>query len=320
MQRIRNFFINKKYLELDTPALSATLIPESCLEVFRTDYIEPWNGLSRPLYLVPSPEIYIKRIIAQHKVSVFQLSKCYRNVESLGRIHHPEFTMLEYYTMKASYKESVKLTEDLVNAVLPPIPADRPDPWAQLRPPFMILTMDDAFQNYAGFKLSSAMDVKELAYQAKVLNIAEPADHPFDYWTWEELYDLIFVQCVEQKLPTSRPVIITDYPAKVPCLAKDIPVPNGAPLWKQRWELYAQGMELANCYTEENDPEKVHAFFAVESVLKQKKAKVPHPVDDGYWKIFKDFPPCSGVAMGFDRLLALIAGRKSISSVLPFTL
>ena len=86
IQNIRSFFTNKGYLELDTPALSPDLIPETCLEVFKTEYIEPWSGRTRNLYLVPSPEIYIKKIIAQHNISVFQVSKCYRNVESTGRI------------------------------------------------------------------------------------------------------------------------------------------------------------------------------------------------------------------------------------------
>ena len=113
IQNIRSFFTNKGYLELDTPALSPDLIPETCLEIFKTEYIEPWSGRTRNLYLVPSPEIYIKKIIAQHNISVFQVSKCYRNVESTGRIHSPEFTMLEYYTMDADYKDTAAITEEL---------------------------------------------------------------------------------------------------------------------------------------------------------------------------------------------------------------
>ncbi len=320
MQRIRSFFVGKNYLELDTPALSTTLIPETCLEVFKTEYVEPWNGMSRPLYLVPSPEIYIKRIIAQHKVDVFQLSKCYRNVESIGRIHNPEFTMLEYYTMKADYKKSAKLTEDLFRAILPPVPVSGTDFWNRIRPPFIYLTMNDAFREYAGFYLADAMDVQDLAGHAKLLGIAEPVNHPFHTWPWDDLYELILVQCIEPKLPQTKPVVIMDYPAKVPCLAKDIPGAGTQPLWKQRWELYVSGIEIANCYTEEDDTEKVHHYFEEEGRLKQQTAKIPHAIDNGYWKIFRDFPSCSGVALGFDRLLAVISGHNTISSVLPFTL
>ncbi|MCR4714191.1 MAG: LysR family transcriptional regulator [Treponemataceae bacterium] len=338
MQKIRAFFIEKDYLELDSPALSSSLIPETCLEVFKTEYVEPWTGEKKDMYLVPSPEIYMKRIIAQHKVSVFQLSKCYRNVESAGRIHIPEFTMLEYYTMNASYKDSMAITEDLFNLLLPPLPSDgNTDPWQHLRPPFTRLTMDDAFQKYAGFRLSQSQTPAELAEHARRLGIAELPDSPFNKWPWDDLYELILVQCVDPALVNvPKPVFLMDYPAKVPCLAKDVPLKhdcaaNGSggknasrfvekdtPLWKERWELYAVGTELANCYTEEDNPENVREYFKQEGRLKNETALIPHATDDEYWKVFKDFPHCSGVAMGVDRLIMLLAGRKSIESVLPF--
>ena len=342
MQRIRAFFIERKYLELDTPALSSSLIPETCLEVFKTEYVEPWTGEKKDMYLVPSPEIYMKRIISQHKVSVFQLSKCYRNVESAGRIHSPEFTMLEYYTMDASYKESMAITEELFNTLLPQAPENgEPDPWKHLRPPFTRLTMDDAFNKYAGFRLSGAQTTAELAEHARRLGIAELPDSPFSKWPWDDLYELILVQCVEPALANEeKPVFLMDYPAKAACLAKDVPPAkdsantgkgnggknsdrgasngNSTPLWKERWELYAAGTELANCYTEEDNPENVREYFKTEGRLKNKTALIPHAMDDEYWKVFRGFPHCSGVAIGVDRLIMLLAGRKSIESVLPF--
>lgn len=336
MQKLRSFFIGKKYLELDTPAMSSTLIPETCLEVFKTQYIEPWTGEKKDMYLVPSPEVYIKRIIAQHKISVFQLSKCYRNVESAGRIHSPEFTMLEYYTMDASYKDSMEITEDLFQALLPPLPEDEgKDAWSHLRPPFTRLTMDDAFYKYAGFRLSEAQTPARLAEEARRLGIAELPGSPFSDWPWDDLYELILVQCVEPALAEEeKPVFLMDYPAKASCLAKDAQnsgerqdqasaagqrgKKNTEPLWKERWELYAAGTELANCYTEEDNPDKVREYFKEEGRLKKESSIVGHAIDDDYWQIFKDFPHCSGVALGVDRLIMLLAGRKSIESVLPF--
>ncbi len=348
MQKLRSFFIERKYLELDTPAMSSSLIPETCLEVFRTQYIEPWTGEKKDMYLVPSPEVYIKRIISQHKVSVFQLSKCYRNVESAGRIHSPEFTMLEYYTMDASYKDSMEITEDLFQILLPP-PAEKDlttkteqtDPWQHLRPPFTRLTMDDAFKKYAGFRLSEAETASQLAEQARRLGIAELPGSPFSDWPWDDIYELILVQCVEPALAEEKkPVFLMDYPAKASCLAKDVipgeaeensPEPKDTgcrkfaagkkeaePLWKERWELYAAGTELANCYTEEDNPDKVREYFKEEGRLKNESAIVAHAMDDDYWQLFKGFPHCSGVALGVDRLIMLLAGRKSIESVIPF--
>jgi lysyl-tRNA synthetase class 2 len=110
-----------------------------------------------------------------------------------------------------------------------------------------------------------------------------------------------------------------DYPAFVPCLAKK----SGDGITAERWELYVRGIELANCYSEETDPEKVRVFFETEAKIKTETARIPHAVDADYWKIFsprkeKAYPRCSGVAMGVDRLIMSLAGRSAIDSVLPF--
>lgn len=316
MQRIRSFFTKKGFLELDTPALSRDLIPETCLEVFKTEYIKPWSEEKVPLYLVPSPEIYIKKIISQHKTSVFQLSKCYRNIESVGNIHSPEFTMLEYYHMNVSYMETANITEELFNELLPPKPKTGSDPFAFMRPPFWRLTMDDAFEKYAGFKLSSCNEAADLAGHAKELGLEESADNRFEKWPWDDLYELILVSCVEPNLPKDVPVMLMDYPAKVPCLAQEF-YKDGM-FWKERWELYCNGIELSNCYSEETDPKKIREFFEAEGKAKTESAKIPHAIDENYWKNFEGFPKCSGNAMGVDRLIALLSGHKTIESVLPF--
>ncbi|MBO5137572.1 MAG: LysR family transcriptional regulator [Spirochaetaceae bacterium] len=317
IQDIRKFFIEKGYLELDTPALSESLIPETCLEVFTTNYVEPWSEKTHPLYLVPSPEVHIKKIIAQHKVSVFQLSKCYRNAESIGRIHNPEFTMLEYYTVGADYKDSAAITEELFNYILPPETTKEEDVYKHLRPPFIRLTMDEAFAQYAGFKLSCCQRAADLVQQARRLGIMEQQDNPFDQWGWDDLYELILVQCVEPKLPKEKPVLLMDYPAQVACLAQDVPSSTKTAMWKQRWELYVQGIELSNCYSEETDSEKIRLYFEQEGEQKNSKARIPHKIDNEYWKIFNNFPKCSGNAMGVDRLIALICGLKTIEPILP---
>ena len=181
--------------------------------------------------------------------------------------------------------------------------------------------MDEAFRRYAGFPLSSCHKASQLAEQAQRLGIYEPEGNPFCQWPWDDLYELILVQCVEPQLPKDRPVLLMDYPAQVPCLAQDVPNPDGSPqggpLWKQRWELYVAGMELSNCYSEETDPEKVRAYFQQEGAVKAKSARIPHSIDPNYWKHFQHFPTCSGNALGVDRLIALLCGRTTIQGVLP---
>ncbi|HZK20203.1 MAG TPA: amino acid--tRNA ligase-related protein [Treponemataceae bacterium] len=340
IQKLRNFFLDdtplsdvptkRPYLELDTPALSPDLIPESCLEVFKTNYIFPYTGKKKPLYLVPSPEIYIKKIIAQHTVNCFQISKCYRNVESSSKMHNPEFTMLEYYTIKASYIDSLKITEKLFEAILPVQPDKKDsthiDLFSNLRPPFLRMSVNKAFEKYAGGKISewffTNTPIIMAAKQARKLGITESKSAPFESWTLEELYNLIFVQFVEPSLPKNRPVVLMDYPAFVNCLAKKTKnSQNSQYKCVERWELYCRGIELANCYSEETDPEKIKAFYNEETPLKNSvNTIVPHAIDKNYYTIFKDFPTCSGVAMGVDRLIALLSDCNSITPILPFPL
>lgn len=322
IQTVRNFFIEKQFLELDTPALAEKLIPETCLEVFQTLYISPYGEgdvgyykeHNKRLFLVPSPEVYIKPIIAQHKIDVFQLSKCYRNFESVGRTHKSEFTMLEYYKMGADYIDSMALTENLFMELDKIFHLD-----IALRPPFTRLTVNDAFKKYAGFYLvegKKEITQKELAQKARNLNIIEPNEHPFDTWQWEDLYQLIFVHAVEPALPCDRTIFLMDYPLQVKCLAKDKDFH-----FKERWELYSCGLEIANCYSEETDALKVKEYFEKEGKKKEATAVMPHPIDMNYWKIFSrrdgntGFPKCSGVAMGIDRLLMAICGKHDITLV-----
>ena len=302
IRKIRSFFDRKNYLETDTPLLSPDLIPESCLEVFETSRIMP-SASPLPLYLVPSPEIWMKKIIAEQRTHIYQICKCFRNGESAGRLHSHEFTMLEYYTMDADYLDSLCLTEELFGFLCQ---ADKPIK-------FMRITLADAFGRWAGFDLYDAAEKPGgMEAQARRLGL-----DPMPGLDVPALYDLIFIHAVEPMLREEGLVALMDYPAFVPCLAKN----NGKTT--ERWELYAAGIELANCYSEEGDPLKVRAFFESEAAAKEKSAIVRHRVDHNYWKIFQNrngqgFPRCSGVALGLDRLIMYLCQKSSIDAVLPF--
>ena len=292
---VRSYFLDQDYLELDTPILCPAPIPESCLELFPTRFDNPFIG-SLDLWLAPSPEVWMKRFIAERRRSVFQVCKCFRNAESIGRIHNPEFTMLEYYTMGAGSEDSIRLTEGLFEACA------GPDTPASCRPPFRVMTMAEAFGELAGLDLESLQDAGDLAEAARAKGLAVPGGS-----SWADAYNQAFVQWVEPALPQDRPLVLSRYPAQVPCLAADVP---GTP-WKNRWELYAGGVELANCYAEAADPAAVRACMEAEAAAKA-TAAFPHRVDTGYADLFDGFPPCSGVAMGFDRFFLAMAGRADI--------
>jgi lysyl-tRNA synthetase class 2 len=304
-RNIRSFFDCRGYLETDTPLLAPNLIPESCLEVFETSYRRP-NARPKPYWLVPSPEIWMKQLIARPRKSVYQICKCFRNGESTGGLHSPEFTMLEYYTMDADYQDSLAVTEALFAFLLED---GGPE---ELAPPFLRVTVEEAFVRWAGFSLFDAACSGALADEARRLGL-DPAP---DLDT-AALYDLIFIHAVEPGLPKNRVVALLDYPAFVPCLARKAQDRTTV----ERWELYVRGIELANCFSEETDPEEVRRFFISEQETKLKNALIPHIVDENYWKLFREnggFPRCSGVALGLDRLVMALTGRSTIDSVLPF--
>jgi lysyl-tRNA synthetase class 2 len=314
IRAIRSFFDRRAYLETDTPILAADLIPETCLEVFETSYLAPPGSQKtrRPYWLVPSPEIWMKKLIADHRRSMYQICRCFRNGESTGRLHNPEFTMLEYYTMDADYADSLKITEELFECLLGIQDGAFPPP-PGLRPPFLRITMEEAFSRWAGFSLRGAAEGGTLETEARRLGITPP-ETPKGERSAALLYDLIFIHAVEPSLPRDRPVAIMDYPAFVPCLAKKSPGGKSS----ERWELYYNGIELANCYSEETEGETVRRYFEAEAAEKERSALLPHGVDKNYWKLFLNFPRCSGVAMGVDRLIMALTGKSTIAGVLPF--
>ncbi|MDR2211959.1 MAG: LysR family transcriptional regulator [Spirochaetaceae bacterium] len=327
---VRTFFDRRGYLEVDTPLLAPDLIPETCLEVFETAYVPPRGSRKNPekRWLIPSPEIWMKKLIALHRTNMYQICKCFRNTESRGKLHSPEFTMLEYYTMDAAYKDSLAITEELFLHLLAPAGTGPKAPGGKapgaaaaqggsLEPPFIRITMEDAFRRWAGFSLYEAAAAGPSALESEGRRLGLDPPPGLDR---AALYDLIFIHAVEPALPRNRPVVILDYPAFVPCLAKK----GSDPKTMERWELYVNGIELANCYSEETDPGEIRRYFEAESALKEKTGLIRHGIDKKYWQTFcprKDgtFPRCSGVALGMDRLIMALAGKSSIEGVLSFT-
>lgn len=304
---VRAFFTEEDYLETETPLLAPWLIPESAIEVFKAPFKDPNRPPGRDFFLVPSPELWMKRLIAGGYGNIFQISKAFRNAESIGNLHNPEFTILEYYTVQADHLRSIEVTEELFRRLLSRGHARIPDT-AALEPPFRRMTMAQAFWDYAGFDLGpcTAGDLKE---EARRLGIRTGEDDD-----WETAFNRIFVDRVEPALPQDHPLVLLDYPRELRCLAREIP---GTP-WRARWELYLRGMETANCFAEETDPRKVAAYFRAEEELKE-EALVPHPPDRNFLSLYRGkYPPTSGVAVGFDRLFMAFAGISQIQGVILF--
>ncbi len=315
VQLIREFFRGRGYLEVDSALLRPSLIPESALEVFQTRY-RPRHGRDRDFYLLPSPEVMMKRLIAGGAGSIFQICKSFRNSEPATPVHNPEFTMLEWYTLDAEYLQSVDIVEELFGHLLKELSVgpilQHGNRRVDCSAPFLRLSMARAFRDTLQLDLRQLVEngFEALAEAARGLGLTvTEADGP------DDLFHKIFLSAVEPNLPAHRALILYDYPALIPTLARRKP---GTP-WAERWELYLAGVEIANCFSEETDPAAYEEFFSNQEKAKQ-KAAVAHPSDRELLRIIREsgFPTCSGVALGLERLLLYILAQDSIRTVLPF--
>lgn len=304
INQIRNFFIERDYLEVDTPLLSPHLIPESSIENFKASLISPYRD-DIPLYLTPSPEIWMKQILAQGSGDIFQICKSFRNNEQISPVHNPEFTILEWYKTGISADDNINICELLISALCLPETAD------SCRPPFRHMTMEEAFLEFAGFSLEDNMEVPDLLIQLQAAGI--PAE---ENESWEVLFHKLYLTLVEPELPTDRPLVLKNYPKRLATLAADI---EGTP-WSDRWELYMDGTEIANCYTEETDIEKIRDYYEKEGLEKKQNSKIEVHCSSSWVEGMRGFPSCSGTAVGVDRLIAALMGDKSIQGVILFPL
>ncbi len=305
IREIRAFFEELGHLEVDTPVTSNTVIPEPTIDLLSTTIHGIEDETGKSVYLLPSPEIYMKRLLAAGSGSIFQFSRCFRDRETPSRLHNHEFLMLEWYTVEADYTDSLKTTERLLKRVAQACDIS-PLAKSALSPPFLRMTVEEAFVEYAGIDLAACGETGALREAAERQGFA-----PDPALEWAELFHLIVVAAVEPKLPRNRPVVLLDYPAEVACLAKR----KGQTPWRERWELYLRGVETANCFTEMIALDEVKAYFERESAGRYAGGGADPSFPDIYGG---SHPRCSGVAMGIDRLLMVLADAGSIAEIMPF--
>ncbi len=304
--KIRRFFDDRDYLEVFTPTLSDTLIPEANIQNFQTRFENEFEG-SKDLYMIPSPEIFMKRLLAAGSPSIYQISSCFRNSEQLGRIHNPEFTMLEYYTLAADEMDSIKITEDLMKEIAF---EDTPS-WA--KPPFITMSVNEAMIKWTGVDLDKCQKKEVLRQEAIRLG-----QNPEKGESWDDIFNRIFLTYVETSLPTEHPVILTDYPMQIECLALQ---KEGTP-YRKRWEMYINGTEVANCYAEETSPLKTEDYYQREYqklIASRENTALPIPDISSTFPSL-EIPTSSGVAIGLDRLLMSLLGKDEIAPLLLFPL
>ena len=212
--------------------------------------------------------------------------------------------MLEWYTMNVDYLASLEITEALFERLcsLDGVAQSRV---SLLSPPFQRMTIDEAFEKYAGIDLAVCGETESLIAAAEEAGIQTGA-----IADWSELFHYILVSKVEPELRNDRPVVLLDYPAQVPCLAK-----LKSNTRRERWELYVCGIELANCFSEAVSLEEVAAYFAEEEPHMIQAGRADQ-TDKSFPRLYDGkHPECSGVALGIDRLVMTLRGAGSIDEV-----
>jgi lysyl-tRNA synthetase class 2 len=283
MRLIRAFFENEGFLEVQTPILTVAPAPEVHIKAIPAD-----TGR----FLITSPELHMKRLLAAGFEKIYQVTRAFRGGER-GRLHHPEFTILEWYRSGADYKYLQEDCQKLVRSVCEApgrssglhfkgIPLDPAGGWGRY-------TVREAFAKFAGWAPGP-----------------DPDPHRFD---------LDMVEKVEPNLGFPSPCFLEDYPVSQAALARTKP---GEPDVAERFELYWAGIELANGFSELTDPAEQLSRFEAAIARKEELEGVRHKLPDAFLQSLHHLAPCAGIAFGVDRFVMLLAGAEDIDSVVAF--
>lgn len=283
VQAIRAFFVQEGFLEVETPVRIPAPAPEANIDA-------PPSG---SWFLQTSPEIAMKRLLSAGYPKLFQICRCFREGER-GARHLPEFTMLEWYRSCADYESLMADCENLLNFVAASLGVKevqgRTGTKVVLAPPWKRITVAEAYRVFAGKSAEEALS--------------------------EGSFDELMVERVEPHLGVGAPAFLVDYPAKLAALSRLKP---GNPLVAERFELYIDGLELANGFSELNDPAEQRTRFERERDERAARGASPYPFPEKFLSELGNMPPSAGIALGLDRLAMLFAGKLSIGEVVAFT-
>jgi lysyl-tRNA synthetase class 2 len=297
-RRIRAFFEARGVLEVDTPLLARSIGTDPALDPIIAQYHPSPGAAQQTLFLQTSPEFAMKRLLAAGSGPIYQLGKAFRNGES-GRRHNPEFTMLEWYRPGFTLEDLMDEVEALAIKVLGPLTCHR-------------RSYGELFEAALGL---NPYDASTPELQALVQNRLDLSGEPPDHAT---CLDLLYSHCIEPGL--QDPIMIVDYPAAQAALAKVAENDEGQ-LVARRFEFVMRGMEIANGYDELLDASEQAHRFAGDQLLRKARGLPQFPHDRHLLAALGEgLPPCSGVALGVDRLLMLQTAASSIDEVLAFPL
>ena len=307
ISEIRNIFHEEGYLEVETPMMQP--VPGGAAA---RPFVTHHNALNMDLYLRVAPELYLKRLVIGGLERVFEINRNFRN-EGLSTKHNPEFTMLEYYTAYADYKDQMDFMQTLLNTlakrVLGKSVIETEGNKYDLSKPFERMTLIESIVKYLGVDKGKLEDRKELEKIAKKLNVEKIKDVSNG-----KLLVEIFEKGVEDKL--DQPTFIEGYPKDVSPLSRTQDEDSN---YVERFELFIGGREIANGFSELNDPDEQSERFKQQVEQRASGDQEAMEFDEDYVEALEyGLPPCAGVGVGIDRLVMLFTGRSSIKDVLLF--
>ena len=283
MAAIRLYFVEKGYLEVETPNRIPAPAPEAHIEA----------EASGSWFLQTSPELCMKRLLAAGFERIFQICKCYRKGER-GRLHLPEMTLLEWYTAGHDYLDMMRQCEDLISIVARSLGHEKviqyQGQWIDFTKPWDRMTVDQAFEKFAMVSLDTAIQNGH--------------------------FDEIIGCDIAPNLGCVKPIFLYDYPAALGSLARLKP---GDKSVAERFELYIAGIEICNAFSELTDPDEQRKRFGTEMELRRSSGKTAYPFVEPFLQALADMPESAGNALGIDRLIMLFADTADIDAVVAFT-
>ncbi len=318
---LAKWFEVQEFEEVETPALQISPGLEPHLAAFETRMLPAGHygheSAGKPYYLHTSPEFSMKKLLAGGMERIWQLCPVYRNAEG-SPTHSPEFKMLEWYRARAGYGDLMADCEAFIPRLAEACGAtvlrrgDRTaDPFAR----FQRLSVAEAFSEYCGHDLAGTLNfdplappVAPLVETARRLGIRTAEDDSF-----EDVFFRLMEARIEPHLGDGIPCFLHDYPVSMAALAR--PRPDN-PIWAERVELYACGVELANGFGELTDAAEQYRRFEADMALKEQLYGHRYPIDMDFLAAVAVMPPAAGMALGFDRLVMLLAGAGRIEDVL----
>ncbi len=312
---MRAFFDRQGFLEVETPMMQA--VPGGAVA---RPFVTHHNALDIDLYLRIAPELYLKRLLVGGMHRVYEINRNFRN-EGLSTQHNPEFTMLEFYWAYSNYRHLMDVTEELLIELAEQVLGKKKIAFKgkelDLSPPWPRLSMGEALQRFAGLAATRTSTSEGLLQVFRERGIEAPkAALAGGEPSYGLLLSALFEALCEEHL--DQPVFIIDHPVEISPLSKQKPED---PRFTERFELYIGGMEIANAFSELNDPDVQTERFRQQIAAREAGAAETHPFDSDYVRALEHaMPPAGGEGIGIDRLTMVFADRASIRDVILFPL